>query len=151
MSSLIRLYPACYNGDIQAINAGSPDVHINLQYKKWTVVQKKWLRTTNHAHQTKLHKQSHFSVFFVSFCTVQYMYVITINETYLHFFSYCVYSINIILVNFVECFFTTLFGYAQLKSIFPMAGETDIINSVDSWHLEFKVWTKTYCTFCRVG
>ena len=46
MSSLIRLYPACYNGDIQAINAGSPDVHINLQYKKWTEVQGKWLRTT---------------------------------------------------------------------------------------------------------
>ena len=46
MSSLIRLYPACYNGDIQAINAGSPDVHINLQYKKWTEVQEKWLRTT---------------------------------------------------------------------------------------------------------
>ena len=46
MSPLIRLYPACYNGDIQAINAGSPDVHINLQYKKWTVVQGKWLRTT---------------------------------------------------------------------------------------------------------
>ena len=45
MSSLIRLYPACYNGDIQAINAGSPDVHINLQYKKWTEVQGKWLRT----------------------------------------------------------------------------------------------------------
>ena len=46
MSSLIRLYPACYNGDIQAINAGSPDVHINLQYKKWTEVQGKWLKTT---------------------------------------------------------------------------------------------------------
>ena len=46
MSFLIRLYPACYNGDIQAINAGSPDVHINLQYKKWTEVQGKWLRTT---------------------------------------------------------------------------------------------------------
>ena len=44
MSPLIRLYPACYNGDIQAINAGSPDVHINLQYKKWTEVQGKWLR-----------------------------------------------------------------------------------------------------------
>ena len=46
MSHLIRLYPACYTGDIQAINAGSPDVHINLQYKKWTEVQGKWLRTT---------------------------------------------------------------------------------------------------------
>ena len=46
MSSLIRLYTAYYNGDIQAINAGSPDVHINLQYKKWTEVQGKWLRTT---------------------------------------------------------------------------------------------------------
>ena len=34
MSSLIRLYPACYKGDIQAINAGPLDVHINLQYKK---------------------------------------------------------------------------------------------------------------------
>ena len=41
MSSLIRLYPACYNGDIQAINAGSPDVQINLQY--------------NHAHQTQIY------------------------------------------------------------------------------------------------
>ena len=36
MSHLIRPYPACYTGDIQAINAGSPDVHINLQYKsRW--------------------------------------------------------------------------------------------------------------------
>ena len=26
-----------WNGYIQAMNAGSPDVHINLQYKKWTV------------------------------------------------------------------------------------------------------------------
>ena len=46
MSPLIRLYPACYNGGIQAVNAGSPDVHINLQYKKWGEVQGKWLRTT---------------------------------------------------------------------------------------------------------
>ena len=45
-SSLNRLYPACYNGDIQAINAGSQDVHINLQYKKCADVQGKWLRTT---------------------------------------------------------------------------------------------------------
>ena len=44
MSPLIRLNPPCYNGDIQAINAGSPDVHINLQYNKWTEVQEKWLR-----------------------------------------------------------------------------------------------------------
>ena len=27
MSPLIRLNPACYARDIQAINAGSPDVH----------------------------------------------------------------------------------------------------------------------------
>ena len=46
MSSLISLYPACYNGDMQAINAGSQNVHINVQYKKWTEVQGKWLRTT---------------------------------------------------------------------------------------------------------
>ena len=45
MSPLIRLYPACYNGDIQAINAGSPDVHINLQYKSGRR-QGKWLKTT---------------------------------------------------------------------------------------------------------
>ena len=36
MSFLIRLYPDCYNREI---NAGSPDVHINLQYKNWTEVQ----------------------------------------------------------------------------------------------------------------
>ena len=34
MSSLTRVYPACYKGDIQAINAGTLDVHINLQYQK---------------------------------------------------------------------------------------------------------------------
>ena len=38
MSFLIRLYPDGYKGDIQAINAGYPDVHINLHYKKWTEV-----------------------------------------------------------------------------------------------------------------
>ena len=61
MSSLIRLYPACYNGDIQAINAGSPDVHINLQYKKWTEVQGKWLRTTMPT------KHKHIKAIFFSF------------------------------------------------------------------------------------
>ena len=25
---------ACHTGDIQAINAGSPDMHVNLQYEK---------------------------------------------------------------------------------------------------------------------
>ena len=36
-----------YNGDIKAINAGSLDVHINLQSKKkWTEDKGKWLRTT---------------------------------------------------------------------------------------------------------
>ena len=49
MSPLIRLYPACYNRDIQAIHAGSPDVHINLQYKKWTGAGKMF--ENNHAHQ----------------------------------------------------------------------------------------------------
>ena len=52
MSSLNRLYPACYKGDLQAINAGSLDVRINLQYKKWkeagTMVE------DNHAHQTQI-------------------------------------------------------------------------------------------------
>ena len=38
MSGVIRLYPATYTGDIQAINAGSPDVHME--------VQGRWLRTT---------------------------------------------------------------------------------------------------------
>ena len=51
MSSLIRLYPACYKGDIQAIKAGSPDVHINLQYKKWNEAGK--MVEDNHAHQTQ--------------------------------------------------------------------------------------------------
>ena len=47
MSPIIRLYPACYTGDIQAISSRPPDVvHINLQYKKWTEVQGIWLRTT---------------------------------------------------------------------------------------------------------
>ena len=53
MSPLIRLYPACYNGDIQAINAGSPDVHINLQYKKWKEAGK--MVEDNHAHQTLIY------------------------------------------------------------------------------------------------
>ena len=53
MSPLIRLYPACYNGDIQAINAGSPDVHINLQYKKWKEAGK--MVEDNHAHQTQIY------------------------------------------------------------------------------------------------
>ena len=26
----IRLYPACHSGNIEAINAGPPNVHINL-------------------------------------------------------------------------------------------------------------------------
>ena len=50
MSSIIRLYPACYNGDIQA---GSPVVHINLQYKKWKEAGKKV--EDNHAHQTQIY------------------------------------------------------------------------------------------------
>ena len=53
MSSLIRLYPACYKGDIQAINAGSLDVHINLQYKKWKEAGK--MVEDNHAHQTQIY------------------------------------------------------------------------------------------------
>ena len=53
MSSLIRLYPACYKGDIQAINAGSLDVHINLQYKKWKEAGK--MLEDNHAHQTQIY------------------------------------------------------------------------------------------------
>ena len=28
---ITRLYPACHNEDMQAINVGSPNVHINLQ------------------------------------------------------------------------------------------------------------------------
>ena len=36
MSPLISLYPACYTGDIQAINARSSDVHINLHYSTGT-------------------------------------------------------------------------------------------------------------------
>ena len=55
MSSLIRLYPACYKGDIQAINAGSLDVHINLQYKKWKEAGK--MVEDNHAHQTQIYKK----------------------------------------------------------------------------------------------
>ena len=55
MSSLIRLYPACYKGDIQAINAGSLDVHINLQYKKWKEAGK--MVEDNHAHQTQIFKK----------------------------------------------------------------------------------------------
>ena len=57
MSPLIRLYPACYNGDIQAINARSPDVHINLQYKKWKEAGK--MVEDNHAnlHNTKIKKK----------------------------------------------------------------------------------------------
>ena len=42
------LYPACYKGDIQAINAGSLDVHINLRYKKWKEAGK--MVEDNHAH-----------------------------------------------------------------------------------------------------
>ena len=53
MSSLIRLYPACFKGDIQAINAGSLDVHINLQYKKWKEAGK--MVEDNHAHQTQIY------------------------------------------------------------------------------------------------
>ena len=49
--SPIRLYPACYNGDIQAINARSLDVHINLQYKKWKKAGK--MVEDNYAHQTQ--------------------------------------------------------------------------------------------------
>ena len=42
MSPLIRLYPACYTGDVEAIHAGSPDVRINTTkhlrlYKKVSV------------------------------------------------------------------------------------------------------------------
>ena len=55
MSSLIRLYPACYKGDIQAINAGSLAVHINLQYKKWKEAGK--MVEDNHAHQTQIYKK----------------------------------------------------------------------------------------------
>ena len=54
MSSLIRLYPACYNGDIQAVNAGSPDVQINLQYKKVARGAGKMVED-NHAHQTHIY------------------------------------------------------------------------------------------------
>ena len=64
MSLLIRLYPAGYTGDIQAINAGSPDVHLNLQYKKWTEVQGKWLRTTM---PTK-HKYNFFFIYRIYYC-----------------------------------------------------------------------------------
>ena len=39
MSPLIRLYPACYNGDIQAKNAGSPDVHCTLYSTHKCIVQ----------------------------------------------------------------------------------------------------------------
>ena len=70
MSSLIRLYPACYNGDIQAINAGSPDVHINLQYKKWKEAGK--MVEDNHAHQTQIYiKKSQFPTGYLSSYTVE--------------------------------------------------------------------------------
>ena len=54
MSFLIRLYPACYNEGIQAINAGSPDVHINLQYKKVDGGSGKMVED-NHAHQIQIY------------------------------------------------------------------------------------------------
>ena len=47
-----RLYPACHSGDIQAINAGSSHVHINLQYKNVEKGKGKWL-VNNHSHQTQ--------------------------------------------------------------------------------------------------
>ena len=52
MSSLIRLFPAYYKGDIQAIHAGSLDVHINLHYKKWKEARK--MVEANYAHQTQI-------------------------------------------------------------------------------------------------
>ena len=52
MSFLIRLYPSCYNGDIQAINTGSPDVHKNLHCKLKGGVGK--VVEDNHAHQTQI-------------------------------------------------------------------------------------------------
>ena len=54
MAFLIRLYPVCYNGDIQAINAGSPDVHINLQYKNKVNGSAGKMVVDNHAHQTQI-------------------------------------------------------------------------------------------------
>ena len=53
MSPLVRL---------QAINAGSPDVHINLQYKKWKEAGK--MVKDNHAHQTQIYKKEDFFLFF---------------------------------------------------------------------------------------
>ena len=47
-----RLYPACHSGDIQAMNAGSSHMHINLQDKMWTEDRVNWL-VKSHAHQTQ--------------------------------------------------------------------------------------------------
>ena len=60
MFPLIRLYPACYNGEIQAINARSPDVHINLQYKKWKEAGK--MVEDNHAHLTQRYKKKKITI-----------------------------------------------------------------------------------------
>ena len=42
-----RLYPASHCGDVQAINAGSPNVHINLHtVQKVDGGKGKWLKET---------------------------------------------------------------------------------------------------------
>ena len=49
-----RLCPACHSGDIQAINAGSSYVHINLLNKMWTEERENgWLPTMLTKHKKK--------------------------------------------------------------------------------------------------